>query len=88
MTIDDLDPGIVVITVTAATLPLEQTYSLVVQGQFDGQLATPYNPGWDHAASTVRLAILLRYAWPTAFWLCGISMADTWHCQALLTIGE
>lgn len=43
-----------VITVTAATLPLEQTYSLVVQGQFDGQLATPYNPGWDHAASTVR----------------------------------
>ena len=56
MTIDDLDPGIVVITITAVTLPLEQTYSLAVQGQFDGQLATPYNPGWDHTASTVQHA--------------------------------
>lgn len=84
MTIDDLDPGIVVITVTAATLPLEQTYSLVVQGQFDGQLATPYNPGWDHTASTVHLAhVPDPDAWRTARWLCGISIAGACHCQLL-----
>lgn len=54
MTLEDLDPGIVVITVTAAALPMGQTYSLAVQGDFSGQLASAYNPGWDRTTSTVR----------------------------------
>jgi hypothetical protein len=83
----------VVITVTAATLPLEQTYSLVVQGQFDGQLATPYNPGWDHAASTVQQPLLrslhgcmadsVMAGWP-------VDMADAcrWHTLSLLLVSN
>lgn len=57
VTIDDLDPGIVVITVTAATLPMAQLYSLAVQGAFSGQLASAYNPGWDQTTSTVGAAV-------------------------------
>ncbi len=57
VTIDDLDPGIVVITVTAARLPMAQLYSLAVQGAFTGQLASAYNPGWDQTTSTVGAAV-------------------------------
>lgn len=83
VTVNDLDPGIVVITVKATTLPLQQTYSLVVQGQFSGQLADPYNPGWDHTASTVGVQ------WHIKMQFRGISPdlpsmlhLQTWPCCA------
>lgn len=47
--IEDITPGGVTITVTAHTLPFPQPYALAVLGDFDGDLESADNPGWDGA---------------------------------------
>lgn len=51
---DDLDAGLVVITVAGYNIPFgPQLYSLVVQGSFTGQLESTYNPAWNGVTSTM-----------------------------------
>lgn len=57
--------GLVVITVSATTLPVPpQNYSLVVQGAFTGQLASRYNPGWNGVTSTCQLPVTAITSYP------------------------
>ena len=47
VTWQNLTAGAVIITVQGFNIPMgPQNYSLVVQGQFSGQLQSPYNPAW------------------------------------------
>ena len=47
VTWQNLTAGAVIITVQGFNIPVgPQNYSLVVQGQFSGQLQSPYNPAW------------------------------------------
>lgn len=46
-------PGVVVITVTGFNVPKgPQNYSLAVQGDFTGVLASPRNPSWNRTSAT------------------------------------
>lgn len=47
VTWQNLTAGAVIITVQGFNIPMgPQNYSLVAQGQFSGQLQSPYNPAW------------------------------------------
>lgn len=52
----NLGAGLVVITVTASRITpppySPQPFSLVVQGSFNGELESEYNPGWSRATTT------------------------------------
>lgn len=46
-------PGVVLITVTGFNVPKgPQNYSLAVQGDFNGVLASPRNPSWNRTSAT------------------------------------
>ena len=54
---DNLSAGLVVIVVVSQTIALPltayDTFSLVVQGSFTGQLQSSYNPGWSGTTTTI-----------------------------------
>ncbi len=53
VTIATQTPGLVLITVTGFNIPKgPQNYSLAVQGDFTGVLASPQNPSWNRTSAT------------------------------------
>ena len=54
---DSLSAGLVVIVVASYSIALPlttyDTFSLVVQGSFTGELQSAYNPGWSGATTTI-----------------------------------
>ena len=52
MSIATQTPGILLITVTGYNIPKgPQNYSLAVQGDFTGVLASPNNPSWNRTSN-------------------------------------
>ncbi|KAK9815904.1 hypothetical protein WJX72_011677 [[Myrmecia] bisecta] len=56
---DNLNAGLVVISVNAFNLPIgSQNYSLAVLGQFQGQLQSAHNPAWDGVTTPCTLPVV------------------------------